>query len=206
MMPHNYLVRPGGEYLAEHATERYAENIEKSHPAALRRARLYGCVRLCDNPAVIEDSDGGYVMHVSDILANKGRPDVITITPDETMEAAAKMLHSKHIGALIVSSDGESVLGVLSERDIARSIALKGSAALSVALREFMTSKVVSCKSTDSIANVMKQMSSGRFRHVPVIEGERLIGMVSIGDVVKHRLEETQQEADALRDYVLAGH
>ncbi|MFP6731938.1 MAG: CBS domain-containing protein [Alphaproteobacteria bacterium] len=145
-------------------------------------------------------------MHVSDILANKGRPDVITITPDETMEAAAKMLHSKHIGALIVSSDGESVLGVLSERDIARSIALKGSAALSVALREFMTSKVVSCKSTDSIANVMKQMSSGRFRHVPVIEDERLIGMVSIGDVVKHRLEETQQEADALRDYVLAGH
>ena len=145
-------------------------------------------------------------MHVSDILTEKGRTDVTTIAPEETMEAAARMLHDKHIGALIVSSDGETIVGVLSERDIARSIALKGAAALTMAVRDFMTSKVVSCKSSDSISSVMKQMSAGRFRHVPVLEDDRLAGMVSIGDVVKHRLEETQQEADALRDYVLAGH
>ena len=145
-------------------------------------------------------------MHVSDILTEKGRTDVITIAPDETMEAAARVLHNKHIGALIVSTDGETIVGALSERDIARSIALKGSAALAMAVRDFMTSKVVSCKSSGSIANVMQQMTEGRFRHVPVIEDDLLIGMVSIGDVVKHRLEETQHEADALRDSVLAGH
>ncbi len=145
-------------------------------------------------------------MHVSDILTNKGRSDVITIGPDETMEAAARRLHSKHIGALIVCEDDDAVIGVISERDIARSIAVKGAAALAMAVREFMTSKVVRCKTTDSIAEVMQVMSEGRFRHVPVIEDDRLRGMVSIGDVVKHRLDETEQEANALRDYVLARH
>ena len=145
-------------------------------------------------------------MHVSQILTNKGRPNIITIGPDETMEAAARLLHIKHIGALIVCGDDDALIGVLSERDIARSIAVKGAAALAMTVREFMTSKVVTCKSTDTIANVMQQMTAGRFRHVPVIEDDRLMGMVSIGDVVKHRLDETQQEADALRDYVLAGH
>jgi predicted transcriptional regulator len=75
-----------------------------------------------------------------------------------------------------------------------------------MAVRDFMTSKVVSCKTTDSIAAVMKMMSSGRFRHVPVIEDDQLEGMISIGDVVKHRLEESEQEANDLRDYVLAEH
>ena len=73
-------------------------------------------------------------------------------------------------------------------------------------VRDFMTAKVVSCKTTDSIATVMKMMSAGQFRHMPVIEEGQLNGMVSIGDVVKHRLDETEQEANALRDYVLAGH
>lgn len=145
-------------------------------------------------------------MHVSDILTNKGRPNVITIGPEETMEAAARRLHSKHIGALIVCGDDDEVIGVISERDIARSIAVKGAAALAMAVREFMTSRVVRCQSTDTIAEVMQVMSEGRFRHVPVIENDKLKGMVSIGDVVKHRLNETEQEANALRDYVLAGH
>ena len=145
-------------------------------------------------------------MHVLDILTNKGRPTVITIGPDETMEAAARLLHSKHIGALVVSGDGDTIDGVLSERDIARSIALKGGPALAMPVRDFMTSEVVTCETTDSIASVMQTMSAGRFRHVPVIEDGQLKGMVSIGDVVKHRLEETEQEAHALRDYVLAGH
>ncbi len=145
-------------------------------------------------------------MHVSNILTNKGRSDVITIGPHETMEAAARLLHRKHIGALIVLGDGDTVVGVLSERDIARSIAVKGAAALAMTVREFMTSGVVSCKSTDKISDVMQRMSEGRFRHVPIIEDDRLKGIVSIGDVVKHRLEETEQEANALRDYVLAGH
>ena len=101
-------------------------------------------------------------MHVSDIETGKGRPDVIAIAPDETMEAAAQRLHNKHIGAVIVGSDG--------------------------------------------IAKVMQTIRTGRFRHVPVIEDDKLMAMVGIGDVVKHRLEEAQQEAEALWDYVLAGH
>ena len=145
-------------------------------------------------------------MHVLKLLTDKGRPSVITIGPDETMEAAAQLLHSKHIGALIVSSDGAAVVGVLSERDIARSIAVKGAAALPMLVREFMTSKVVSCETTDTIASIMTVMSAGRFRHVPVIEDEQLLGMISIGDVVKHRLEETEQEANDLRGFVLAGY
>ena len=145
-------------------------------------------------------------MRVSDILTNKGRPAVITIGPDEAMEAAARLLHIKHIGALIVCGDDGAIVGVLSERDIARAIAVKGSASLAMKLREFMTAEVVSCKTTDSIADVMKTMSAGRFRHMPVIEEDRLKGMVSIGDVVKHRLDEAEHEANALRDYVLAGH
>ena len=145
-------------------------------------------------------------MHVSEILHSKGGTEVITIAPDETMETAARLLHAKHIGALIVCGGDDIVVGVLSERDIARSIALKGADALAMPIREFMTSKVVSCKTTDSIADIMKKMSEGRFRHVPVIEDDKLMGMVSIGDVVKHRLEETEHEANALREYVLAGH
>ena len=145
-------------------------------------------------------------MHVSGLLKNKGKPKVITIGPDETMEAAARLLHEKHIGALIVRGDDGAVAGVLSERDIARGIAVSGAASLTMAVRDFMTSKVVSCKTTDSIAAVMKMMSAGRFRHVPVIEDDELKGMVSIGDVVKHRLEESEQEANDLRDYVLAEH
>lgn len=145
-------------------------------------------------------------MHVSGLLKNKGKPKVITIGPDETMEAAARLLHEKHIGALIVRGDDGAVAGVLSERDIARGIAVNGPASLAMAVRDFMTSKVVSCKTTDSISAVMKMMSAGRFRHVPVIEDDELKGMVSIGDVVKHRLEESEQEANDLRDFVLAGH
>ena len=145
-------------------------------------------------------------MHVSGLLKNKGKPKVITIGPDETMEAAARLLHEKHIGALIVRGDDGAVAGVLSERDIARGIAVSGAASLTMAVRDFMTSKVVSCKTTDSIAAVMKMMSSGRFRHVPVIEDDQLEGMISIGEVVKHRLEESEQEANDLRDYVLAEH
>ena len=145
-------------------------------------------------------------MHVLKLLTDKGRPNVITIGPDETMEAAARLLHDKHIGALIVRGDDGAVAGVLSERDIARGIAVSGPASLTMAVRDFMTSKVVSCKTTDSIAAVMKMMSAGRFRHVPVIEDDQFEGMISIGDVVKHRLEESEQEANDLRDYVLAGH
>jgi len=145
-------------------------------------------------------------MHVSGLLSGKGRPKVITIGPEETMEAAARLLHDKHIGALIVRGDDGAVAGVLSERDIARGIAVSGAASLTMAVRDFMNSKVVSCKTTDSIAAVMKMMSSGRFRHVPVIEDDQLEGMISIGDVVKHRLEESEQEANDLRDYVLAEH
>ena len=155
---------------------------------------------------VLQFLKGNGVMHVSEILTEKGRPEVITIGPDEPMEAAAQLLHAKRIGALIVRGDDDAIIGVLSERDIARSIALKGSPGLAMPVREFMTSKVVSCKSSDSIASVMKLMNDGRFRHVPVIEDDQLRGMISIGDVVKHRLKETEQEANALRDYVLAGH
>lgn len=142
-------------------------------------------------------------MYVSDILKHKGS-DVVTTSPGETVGATARMLNVKRIGAVVVRDAAGALVGMMSERDIIRGVALHGERALNLQIQELMTSEVVTCKPTDTIAAVMKLMTHGRFRHLPVVDDGELTGMVSIGDVVKHRLEETELEAKVLRDYVIA--
>ncbi len=142
-------------------------------------------------------------MYVSDILKGKGS-DVVTTSPGETVGATARMLNVKRIGAVVVRDAVGALVGMMSERDIIRGVALHGERALNLQVQELMTSEVVTCKPTDTIAEVMKLMTHGRFRHLPVVDDGELTGMVSIGDVVKHRLEEAELEAKVLRDYVIA--
>ena len=144
-------------------------------------------------------------MFVSDILKSKDS-DVITTGPDETIGATARLMSGHRIGAVVVVDGDGAVIGIISERDVVRGMAAKGEEVLNTPVRSLMTADVVGCTTGDTIADIMKTMTDRRFRHMPVIEDGVLKGMVSIGDVVKHRLEETEMEAQALRDYVLAAH
>ena len=144
-------------------------------------------------------------MHVADILKTKGS-NVVTSGADETVAATARLLNLKRIGAVVVCDAPGAVIGVISERDIVRGIAVNGQRALDMRVRDLMTSDVIACKPTDTIAEVMQVMTLGRFRHLPVIEDGKLQGIISIGDVVKNRLEESDLEARRLREYVLTGH
>jgi len=140
-------------------------------------------------------------MTVKTILSSKGR-DVTTIEPNATLEAAIALLAQRRIGALVVLGPGSRVIGILSERDIVRVLAAEGAAALNAPLAQVMTRKVSTCSETDTVSTIMEQMTTGKFRHVPVVDQDRLIGIVSIGDVVKHRLKEMERESEALRDYI----
>lgn len=140
-------------------------------------------------------------MTVNNILAAKGG-DVISIEPTATLEAAARKLAEHRIGALLVLGPDRRVVGIISERDIVRALGEHGAAALTQPLAQAMTRKVVTCAKSDTLGELMERMTSGKFRHLPVIEQDRLIGMVSIGDVVKHRLQEMERESQALHDYI----
>jgi len=140
---------------------------------------------------------------VSDILKSKGS-DVVTTGPDETVGATAGLMNGRRIGAVVVVDVDGAVIGIISERDVIRGIATKGDGVLNTPVRALMTADVVACTASETIAGIMKTMTAHRFRHMPVIEDGVLRGMISIGDVVKHRLEETEMEAQALRDYVFA--
>jgi CBS domain-containing protein len=140
-------------------------------------------------------------MNVNSILQIKGA-DVVTIEPTATLSAATAKLAEKRIGALVVTGAEGRVVGILSERDVVRAIASGGERAMQTALTEVMTRKVVTCRANDTITSIMEQMTSGKFRHLPVVEEGRLAGIISIGDVVKHRLWELEQEQNALRDYI----
>ena len=142
-------------------------------------------------------------MNVSDILKNKGA-DVVTKGPDDTVLSIARLLSSKGIGAIVIVNDRGAVVGIISERDIIRAVAVNGERALEIPARDVMTREVISCTNDDIITGVMKTMTARRVRHVPVIEDGVLRGMVSIGDIVKNRLDETELEARVLRDYVIA--
>ena len=139
-------------------------------------------------------------MHVSEILKHKGS-DVITKGPGDTVLEIARLLSAKHIGAIVIRNDRGAVVGIISERDIIHAIAVNGERALEMPVRDVMTREVISCTSDDIITGVMKTMTIRRVRHVPVIEDGNLKGMVSIGDIVKNRLDETELEARVLRDY-----
>jgi len=140
-------------------------------------------------------------MIVKAILSAKGG-DVISIDPTATLDTAVKTLAEHKIGALLVLGPDRRVIGILSERDIVRALAERGAGVLSLPLAQVMTRKVVTCSESDSVGVLMERMTTGKFRHLPVIEDERVIGVVSIGDVVKHRLQEIEQESAALRDYI----
>lgn len=140
-------------------------------------------------------------MTVNAILSAKGG-NVLTIDPIATVAAAAKILAAQRVGALVVTGPGQRVVGIVSERDIVQALALRGAAALDIPLTEIMTRKVATCSASDTISSIMERMTAGKFRHVPVVEQGKLAGIISIGDVVKHRLEEMEREQNALRDYI----
>jgi CBS domain-containing protein len=140
-------------------------------------------------------------MYVRDILSVKGR-NVVTIEPATTLAAAAKILTENRIGALVVTGAGDRIVGILSERDIVQALAGRGADALHAPASEFMTRRVATCTAADTISSIMERMTAGKFRHVPVVEQGQLAGIISIGDVVKHRLMEMEQEQAALRDYI----
>ncbi|MBS0242585.1 MAG: CBS domain-containing protein [Proteobacteria bacterium] len=142
-------------------------------------------------------------MHVTSILKMKGRA-VETVTATMTLAEVVQRLASRRIGAIVVTSDQAPVLGIVSERDIVRVLAKEGPAVLSKPVSEAMTRNVVTCRETDSLDELMSRMTAGRFRHLPVVEDGRLVGIVSIGDVVKHRVAEVELEASAMRDYITA--
>jgi CBS domain-containing protein len=142
-------------------------------------------------------------MTVAVILTRKGR-DVVTTTPDSLMSDVCNLLETKGIGAVVISHGGEKVDGIFSERDFVRAIARQGASALERPVRDYMTQNVVTCEPDDKIAEVMQRMTQGKFRHMPVVENGRLAGIISIGDVVKHRIAEAEAEAMAMREYITA--
>jgi CBS domain-containing protein len=143
-------------------------------------------------------------MNVASILKAKGRT-VTTARPDTTVRDIARKLHDRRIGAIIIVGDNGDVDGIVSERDVIRAIAENGAAALSDPVSAIMTRNVVSCHETSHIDELMEMMTEGRFRHLPVIEDGHLVGVVSIGDVVKNHVAEVQMEVSSLRNYVATG-
>lgn len=143
-------------------------------------------------------------MNVAVILKAKGRA-VTTARPDATVQDIAEKLAAKKIGAVVIIGEGGRIAGIASERDLVRAIATKGAACLSEPVSNFMTSGVVTCDEADQLGRVMSVMTAGRFRHLPVLSEDALVGIVSIGDVVKHHVAEVEMEASAMRDYLTAG-
>ena len=140
-------------------------------------------------------------MVVEHILAGKGR-NVVTIEPERTLAEVARLLDEKRIGAVVVSDAGHVVLGIISERDIVRALARAGAAALDQPASKHMTAKVITCTGRSPLSELMAIMTEGKFRHVPVVEDGGLRGIVSIGDIVKHRVAEIEAEHKALREYI----
>jgi CBS domain-containing protein len=140
-------------------------------------------------------------MSVEQILAGKGR-EVVTIAPDRSLAEAAACLNERRIGAVVVVDGSGEVQGIISERDVVRAVAETGAEALESPVSSRMTKKVVTCVPTCSIDEIMGLMTDGKFRHVPVLDGGRLAGIISIGDVVKQRLGDIEAEHRALRDYI----
>lgn len=142
-------------------------------------------------------------MQVTKILQHKGS-EVYTIEPDATIDTAVQRLRDEGIGALVVSKDGSSVDGIVSERDFVHSLADSGAALLGARVSEVMTRDVMTCRLTDTSQDLLSHMTERRVRHVPFVDKGALCGMISIGDAVKSRLDEVLHEADALREYISA--
>jgi CBS domain-containing protein len=143
-------------------------------------------------------------MFVSDILAQKGGL-VFTVTPRTPVAQLAQQLSTRRIGSVLVMDASDAIAGIVSERDLVRAISEHGAGALELEARQVMTRNVVTCDPDDSIDHITELMTRGRFRHLPVMRHGELLGLVSIGDVVKARLEETRHETEALKAYIVAG-
>jgi CBS domain-containing protein len=139
-------------------------------------------------------------MTVRSILDSKGH-QVLSVEPDANLSAAVKILGGKKIGAVLVMSAGR-IEGILSERDIVRVLSERGAAVLEEPVSGVMTRKVVSCRQSDTVAAIMEMMTLGKFRHLPVVEDGKVVGLISIGDIVKRRVQEYETEQEALRDYI----
>ena len=140
-------------------------------------------------------------MLADQILQRKGR-DVSTIPPDATVRAAAEALASANVGALVVSPDGSALAGILSERDIVRRLAAAGPSLLDEPVSSIMQADVHTCAGADNVDQLMELMTEHRIRHLPVVEGDALCGIISIGDVVKTRVDELVTEKEQLVDYI----
>jgi CBS domain-containing protein len=141
-------------------------------------------------------------MLVQQILKSKGDDGVVTVAPATTVQKVAELLSTRRIGAVIVSPDGKEAQGIVSERDIVREIGRRGPACLSDPVESLMTARIVTCTRTESTDEVLGRMTDGRFRHMPVVEGNQMVGLISIGDVVKARLMELAAEKDALEGMI----
>ena len=141
-------------------------------------------------------------MIVRNIIDTKALHQVITVKPTDTVRSAAEVLAKHRIGAVIVSRDGAIVDGILSERDIVRALGTKGPSILELRAEDLMTAAVIGCHPEDTALSVLERMTDGRFRHMPVIDANRMIGVISIGDVVKARITEIQSENAALTDMI----
>ena len=144
-------------------------------------------------------------MKVAEILKQKGQ-DVISVRPTESIETLAHRLRLARIGAMVVLGEGGALDGIISERDIIHGIAEHGARCLELTVADLMTRRVITCTPEDSVTRIARIMTESRIRHLPVVEGGNLVGVVSVGDVVKNRLEEMSLEANVLRDIAIAGH
>ncbi len=140
-------------------------------------------------------------MTVKAILDRKGT-HVATIEPTVDLASAVKLLAERCIGALVVVGPDQRIAGIVSERDVVGVLAERGAGALEQPVGKVMTRNVVTCNRAETVSNIMERMTAGKFRHVPVVEEDELIGIVSIGDVVKHRVQEIEFESETLRDYI----
>lgn len=144
-------------------------------------------------------------MLVHQILKSKASPGVLTVPPETSVGDAARLLAEKRIGTVVVSSDGAQADGILSERDIVRELAQSGAECLTKTVGDYMTRKLVTCTGASTVDEVLNQMTEGRFRHMPVVEDGAMIGLISLGDVVKAQLAQLAMEKDALQGMIM-GH
>ena len=141
-------------------------------------------------------------MIVSQILKSKSDDGVVSLPPGSTVAKVAEVLSARKIGAVVISKDGKHLTGIVSERDVVRELGRRGPACLSETVDSIMTARVVTCSRADTADLVMQKMTDGRFRHLPVVEGTEMVGLISIGDVVKARLAELAMEKDALEGMI----
>lgn len=143
-------------------------------------------------------------MLVNQLLKSKGG-QVFTVTPDETLSSIAALLHTRKVGAFIVTDSLGRVVGIISERDIIRAIAQSGAEALTKTVSDIMTRDVICAHMEETVETLLARMTDRRIRHLPVMEGTKLVGIVSIGDLVKSRIAMVEHEAETLKHYILAG-